>query len=191
MTLKAAMDEDGVAAETMADRLRAVQTESWRKMEWVHDEDEAAWEAYNECLLLKSQDALAGRDPDSKGKGLDTEEAGTADDSGAPDLVNKVPRLQTEWGEDELLRAVSGIKRHDKKPGEEAVERALGTSTATKSDPKGKGKVQETASVEPVTEARGRTGRPAASASVPKRGSRVRGLSRGGGSSAVNAMQID
>src|SRR6185436_13787358 len=54
MTIKSAMDDGGVATETMADRLRNVQTETWQRMEWVHDEAELAWEAYNECLLLRS-----------------------------------------------------------------------------------------------------------------------------------------
>ena len=59
MTLKAAMDDDGIATETITDRLRAVQTEPWVKMQYVHHEHEAAWEAYSESLLLPPVAAAA------------------------------------------------------------------------------------------------------------------------------------
>ncbi|EAQ87507.1 predicted protein [Chaetomium globosum CBS 148.51] len=95
----------------MADRLRNVQTEAWRRMEWVHDEAELAWEAYNECLLLRSGGAGGGGvkegvDEEGKGKGVAGVEAGggVVDESGAADLVEKVSWLKTDWGEQELLR---------------------------------------------------------------------------------------
>ncbi|KAK4248332.1 Sin-like protein conserved region-domain-containing protein [Corynascus novoguineensis] len=149
MTIKSAMDADGgVATETMADRLRNVQTEAWQRMEWVHDEAEMAWEAYNECLLLRPS-SLNGNDGDGntaettasatkeggagqeaiedKGKGKEIADAAEAaaggstkiDESGAPDLVDKVPRLKTDWGEQELLRA---SKETAVKVEEQAVE---------------------------------------------------------------------
>ncbi|KAK0636821.1 hypothetical protein B0T17DRAFT_473411, partial [Bombardia bombarda] len=125
MTLKAAMDEDGVSTETIADRLRAVQSESWQRMQWVQDESADAWGAYNECLFLRSAagaaTAATKHDGDDKGKELAAAAADGVednDDSGAPDLVDRVPRLKTSWGGDELLRAVSGIKKDDPKPGE-------------------------------------------------------------------------
>ncbi|KAK3901737.1 Sin-like protein conserved region-domain-containing protein [Staphylotrichum tortipilum] len=110
MTIKSAMDADGgVATETMADRLRNVQTESWQRMEWVHDEAEMAWEAYNECLLLRSGNAANTQTDQEgeeggaeKGKGKET---AAGDESGAADLVEKVSRLKTDWGEQELLQA--------------------------------------------------------------------------------------
>ncbi|SPQ25411.1 fa790018-7664-446f-bc79-6a8b9d6eb2c6 [Thermothielavioides terrestris] len=107
MTIKSAMDADGgVATETMADRLRNVQTESWRRMEWVHDEAELAWEAYNECLLLR-----AGRTGTAGGRGRRL----------------SLLLLRTDWGEQELLQATSGVQP------EEAADRA-------KADPEGKGR---------------------------------------------------
>jgi hypothetical protein len=115
-----------VATETMADRLRNVQTEPWRRMEWVHDEAELAWEAYNECLLLRSgtggataaaQEGDDGEAVDGKGKGKEVAAAaageaagGAVDESGAADLVEKVSWLKTDWGEQELLQAVSGME---------------------------------------------------------------------------------
>ncbi|KAL2177726.1 Sin-like protein conserved region-domain-containing protein [Thermothelomyces heterothallicus CBS 202.75] len=125
MTIKSAMDADGGAAtETMADRLRNVQTETWQRMEWVHDEAEMAWEAYNECLLLRPGNgggggaaaAAAGEAAEDKGKGKEVAGAAeaaaaaaatSADESGAADLVDKVPRLKTDWEEQELLRATA------------------------------------------------------------------------------------
>lgn len=194
MTLKAAMDEDGVTAETMADRLRSVQKESWKRMEYVHDESDAAWSAYNESLLLRS-DQLPGTE--GKGKELATEDDDdkNKDDSGSPDLVSKVSRLQTDWGEDELLRAVSGISRHDKKPGEEAIalsqsQAALAAKMAASNAIAAKSKGKAPAAVEPkkeppVSPAKRRAGRPAKSAAG------TRGNAAGAGNAAVNAMEID
>ena len=127
MTIKSAMDGDGgVATETIADRLRKVQMEPWRRMEWVHDEAELAWEAYNECLLLRPSaegaaggekeavgdeavDGTTGGEKDVKSKGKEVAGSGTVD-GGAADLVDRVPHLKTDWGEKELLQAMSGEK---------------------------------------------------------------------------------
>jgi len=188
MTLKAAMDDEGVATETMADRLRAVQTEPWRRVEWVPDDADASWEAYNESLLMRSGVAATNQEVDGKGKEPATDTP--ADDSGAPDLVERVTRLQTDWGEDELLRAVSGIKPGDPKPGEEAATQA-GPATA---DPKGKGKAKQVAfepKEEQTEEPKKRPGRPraaGAASAASKRGGRTRGAS---GSGLADAMQLD
>ncbi|KAK4100791.1 hypothetical protein N658DRAFT_472263 [Parathielavia hyrcaniae] len=125
MSIKSAMDADGgVETETMADRLRGVQTETWQRMDWVHDEAEMAWEAYNECLLLRagsgsnSNNASGEREEEGEGKGTgkgkgkaaEGSGAAAADDSGAADLVEKVAQLKTDWGEQELLRAINGVQ---------------------------------------------------------------------------------
>lgn len=207
MTIKSAMDADGgVATETMADRLRNVQTETWQRMEWVHDEAEMAWEAYNECLLLRSSATVnhqqegegeggEGEGPEGaegaekgKGKDLETEAAAAAgDESGAADLVEKVTRLKTDWGERELLQAVSG------------VEAAGSGAEAERGDAKGRGKVvmksEEQQQQQPAEGQKlpgGRAGRGAASAlpaaagsaAAPRRPTR-KGATRG------NAMEID
>jgi len=129
MMLKSATNGDGVATETMADRLRAVQVEPWRRMEWVPDNDLGAWAAYNESLFFRTTAARAkpavADEEDKKGKGPETEAsaADTAggDDAGSPDLVEKVDQLKTDWQEEELLRALAGMKHGDLKPGEEAL----------------------------------------------------------------------
>ncbi|KAL2131869.1 hypothetical protein VTI74DRAFT_4481 [Chaetomium olivicolor] len=179
MTIKSAMDSDGgVATETMADRLRNVQTESWQRMEWVHDEAEMAWEAYNECLLLRSggnghSEAADGGDGEGKGKEIATE---GVDDSGAADLVEKVSRLRTAWGEPELLSAVSRLQ----------VDRE-------KKQADGKGKDVPVKSEEQPAETQRQSARggrdagaatAATGAATTKRGARK-------GASRANAMEID
>ncbi|KAL0472536.1 Sin-like protein conserved region domain-containing protein [Neurospora intermedia] len=149
----------GAAAETMADRLRAVQTEPWHNLKWYHDEHGEAWDTYNECMLLRSSEAANAApvaedevDEEKKKKEMkeekDGEEAAAAeptDDSGAPDLVEKVNRLQSDWGEEQILRSINGLGPDDKKPGEEAVSvpSVFGTKKATTVkvvNSKGKGK---------------------------------------------------
>jgi hypothetical protein len=194
MTIKSAMDADGgVATETIADRLRSVQTETWQRMEWVHDEAEMAWEAYNECLLLRTGssgnnnradgggggvDAEGGTEGDgSKGKGKEVAaapEAGASsnDDSSAADLVDKVARLKTEWAEQELLQAMSGT--------------VLG-GEGQQADSAGTGNGNEVAlrAVEDL-EARqpGRAGRGSVAASASRRG-------KGRAANTAGAMEID
>ncbi|KAK4234455.1 Sin-like protein conserved region-domain-containing protein [Achaetomium macrosporum] len=185
MTIKSAMDaEGGVATETIADRLRNVQTETWQRMEWVHDEAEMAWEAYNECLLLRTGssnnnnktqgggeevDGQDGADGDgSKDKGKEPEAGPSNDDSSAAHLVDKVARLRTEWAEQELLQAMSGTEGH-------------------KADQKGTGNGKEAAEkTEEEMEARqpGRAGRSSAAASATRRG-------KGKAANTAGAMEID
>lgn len=192
MTLKAAMDDaGGVSAETITDRLKAVQRESWRKLEYVHDESDAAWATYNKCLLLKSGQPGGPQADDKKGKGkVPATGEDPNDDSGSPELVERVPHLRTNWDEDDLLRAMAGIGKHDKKPGEEAIaptqsQAALAAKMEAAS--KGKGKAPATTSSatavepkpEPVSPVAKKRGRPA------KRGG------RGSTAAAGDAMQID
>lgn len=142
--------------------MRAVQTEPWHNLKWYHDEHGEAWDTYNECMLLRSSEAanaapVAEEEVDEEKKKemkeeKDGEEAAAepTDDSGAPDLVEKVNRLQSDWGEEQILRSINGLGPDDKKPGEEAVSvpSVFGTKKATVTaaankvvDSKGKGKV--------------------------------------------------
>ncbi|KAK3378955.1 hypothetical protein B0T24DRAFT_716632 [Lasiosphaeria ovina] len=208
MTVKAAMDEDGASTETIADRLRAVQTEPWRRMEWVHDEDVSAWQAYNECLLLRTSGApgpapeasetddelddeksAAGARDKGKGKEVATgSSSGNADDSGVPNLASRVAHLETDWGEEELLRAVSGITATDKKPGEEALSQP-GPARPTVPKPKGKAKETTVKAEEKTEETRRRPGRPAAAVGA-SRGGRTRAARRGGAAGPSSAMEL-
>ncbi|KAK3307231.1 DNA-directed RNA polymerase-like protein [Chaetomium strumarium] len=193
MTIKSAMDADGgVATETIADRLRNVQTETWQRMEWVHDEAEMAWEAYNECLLLrtgssnnKADDGGGGDDVDAevgggdtgKGKGkevLAATEAGAPsnDDSSAADLVDKVARLKTEWAEQELLQAMSGTALGGE--GQQAGSRGTGN-----------GKEAAARAMEELEARRpGRAGRGSAASSATR-------IGKGRATNTAGAMEID
>lgn len=203
MTIKTAMDgTGGVAAETISDRLRAVQKEPWKRMQYFYDESEAAWGAYNECLLLRTsgEHVTATTKPDEKGKGKEVaggeKKVEDGDDSGSPELVDRVPHLKTEWVEDDLLRAMSGIGKDDKKPGEEAValsEWQAKFAAKLEAAKKDKGKAPATvpaaaagAQEAPTSPVR-RRGRPArGGAAASTRGGRT-----AAGGSAGNAMQID
>ncbi|KAK3319164.1 Sin-like protein conserved region-domain-containing protein [Apodospora peruviana] len=208
MTLKAAMDDDGVSTETMADRLRAVQAEPWRRMEWVNDDSHDAWALYDECLFLRpdpSRIADQSHQKESAGKGKGKENADTTDAEskedknaicGDPELVSMVPTLRADWSEDQLLRAFSGIGPDDKKPGEEAIaptqsQLALAAKMAAGKD-KGKSKAPAVAvkpepglsssTTGPSASPKRRPGRPAAAT----RSTRAKA---GGGPS--DAMKID
>lgn len=129
MTIKSSTGDD-VVTETMADRLRGVQLEPWKKMEYIEEYDLETWDMYKKSLLMYTEPDFA---PEDKGKGKEPA-ADEADEpltinvgnAGADDLNEQVFGLGMDWGEDELLRAVSGIKRDDKKPGEEAVTEPSG-----------------------------------------------------------------
>ena len=99
MTVKTTADGDSVTTETMADRLRLVQTEHWRKMRYTDENEEAAWEVYNESLFLQPQqeeeETRNGKEPEGEERPL--EEA--------------VPKFGVRWDETQLLEAVSGIKK--------------------------------------------------------------------------------
>lgn len=189
MTIKSTADGEEVVQETIADRLRAVQLESWKKMEYADEDTEDAWFTYQESLLLQTDDKPDDVVADPKGKqpAVD-EEAVVAGTAGASDLDERVPGLGTDWGEDELLRAVSGIKATDKKPGEEAV--------SERADPSGKTNGKAALKDEPVVKAEKvgepepakRAGRPRknpASAAAVRRG-RSMTTGRGEGSAAMD-----
>jgi DNA-directed RNA polymerase III subunit RPC5 len=176
MTLKAAMDDEGVSADTINDRVKAVQTEAWKRMEFVHPESEGAWKIYEDTLVLQPKAEGAG---DIKGKGK--ADAAAMDEDGevsAEQLLATVPRLEVEWQEEDLLRAVSGISASERKPGEE-----MGPVVKTEPDvieSKGKGK-EKTETAAPKKRAR----RPSKAAGAGLKGSRAKG-----GSSAAAPMEL-
>lgn len=107
MTIKNTADGDTITTETMADRLRAVQSETWRKMRYTDENDETAWEVYNQSLFLRDQDAPE-KPPLKEGE----EEKPEVHD----DLEEKMPHYSTKWGDKELLEAVSGIRKEEPQP---------------------------------------------------------------------------
>ena len=102
MTIKTTSDGDLVTTETIADRLRSVQAEPWRKLRYVDENDEAAWEVYNDSLFLKP--------------GADDSGATGGEGAEQSSLHSQVPDFGTRWGDKELLEAVSGIRKSEPEP---------------------------------------------------------------------------
>lgn len=54
MTVKA-VGEEGEARESMAERIRAAQEEKWRKMRYIDDNSDAAWETFEELFVRDTE----------------------------------------------------------------------------------------------------------------------------------------
>ncbi|KAF4126908.1 Sin-like protein conserved region [Geosmithia morbida] len=138
MTVKTTSDTDGVSTETMADRLRAAQSEHWRKLRYTDENDEAAWEVYNESLFLQPKEPIIpaatvsstekgkGKEKENgegKGGGGEEEEEDEVVNDEVPILEGHVPNLVSRWEDEQLLEAVSGIrKRKDDDEADVAAE---------------------------------------------------------------------
>lgn len=178
MTIKTTSDGDAVTTETMADRLRSVQSENWRRMQFTDENTESAWDVYNESLFLgppESAEQEGANGDAGKGKAKAQEEEKKVEEE-EEDLEAVVPRFKIRWGDKELLEAVSDIKKPEPKPVEDPKEAA--SKAGDKSKDKGKGKEPERPAVEeppkhkPATRTRGgstvgsrRGGRPRAPSS--------------------------
>ncbi|KAJ9138233.1 DNA-directed RNA polymerase III subunit rpc5 [Pleurostoma richardsiae] len=179
MTIKAAGDgSEAVVMETMADRLRAVQTEPWQRMAYVDDEKDDAWAVYHETLFLEPE--VGAGDAPAAGEGEDEAAPG-----GDPELADKVNQLEARWGEDDLLRAVSGVER------EEAPESAAAPAAAPvkveagapeKTAAKGKGK-EKAEPKKPV--------RTKASSAAPKKPTTRGKAAAAKAAASANVMEID
>lgn len=153
MTVKQNTDgSEEIVQETMADRLKKVQLEAWKKMRYVHEEASDSWAVAEEALYLHQPEggvAAAAAADQGGGKGKEAE-ADVLSQPGLPDLVDKVARLRTGWDEDSMLETTSGISRpkkvkieiSDDEPAESASKakgKARATSTTTvKATPRGK-----------------------------------------------------
>lgn len=169
MTIKTAADGETVTTETMADRLRSVQSEPWRRMQFTDEDAASAWDVYNESLFLQNNTDAAGKEDDKEGE----------DKAQEQDLEESVPRLQTRWGDKELLEAVSDIKKPE--PKEVVAKPAPGSDSKAK----GKGKQPEPPAQEPPKpRAPGRTRGGAAAGA--RRGGRPKAGASKAGSSTVN-----
>lgn len=156
MTVKQNTDgSEEIVQETMADRLKKVQLEAWKKMRYVHEEASDSWAVAEEALYLHQPEPAAaeqGAGGGAKGKAPEAE-ADPLSQPGLPDLVDKVAQLRTGWDEDSMLETTSGIARpqknvkieiSDDEPAAEPASRAKGkgkavaTTTTTKATPRGK-----------------------------------------------------
>lgn len=158
MTVKQNTDgSEEIVQETMADRLKKVQLEAWKKMRYVHEEASDSWAVAEEALYLHQpepapadQDANGSGGSNSKGKAPETE-ADPLSQPGLPDLVDKVAQLRTAWDEDSMLETTSGIPRpqnvkieiSDDEPAAPVPKakgkgKAVATTTTAKATPRGK-----------------------------------------------------
>ncbi|PFH61916.1 hypothetical protein XA68_15789 [Ophiocordyceps unilateralis] len=119
MTIKTASDGDAVTTETMADRLRFVQAEPWRTLRYVDENDEAAWDVYNESLFVKPPP----EDEDASDKPVSTESASSSEKANAKKpaiptapLDTLVPHFISRWDDMQMLEAVSGITKPEFEP---------------------------------------------------------------------------
>lgn len=58
MTVKPTVDGEEETTDTMAERIRAVQEEPWRKLEYVDEDSVDAWELYNDNLFVEAKETL-------------------------------------------------------------------------------------------------------------------------------------
>lgn len=123
MTIKTPTEGETVSTETIADRLRFVQSEPWRKMRYTDENEEAAWDVYNDSLFLRTEE----EDPEAQDK-----KAAVAKEQKT--LEQTVPEFNSKWSDDQLLEAVSGIKKPEPKAPTEPEPAAV----PVKSEPKGK-----------------------------------------------------
>ncbi|GAP87385.1 putative DNA-directed RNA polymerase iii complex subunit rpc37 protein [Rosellinia necatrix] len=108
MSIKSADSGGGeLTTETMADRLRTVQTEAWSRLQYEDDESAKSWNVFSNNLVYRNaKKAADNQDKDwGKGKGKETD-AIQIDSSGSSDSE----QLQTQWDADDFLKAISAMK---------------------------------------------------------------------------------
>src|SRR5690606_10011868 len=95
MTIKTANDSDTVVTETIADRLRAVQAEPWRRMRFVDENDGEAWETFmNTFVPMRGvKEPAEGEEGDVKRLNAD---------------LDTVPWLETKWSVNDIENRISG-----------------------------------------------------------------------------------
>lgn len=137
MTIKQSKDggDDELVQETMADRLKKVQTETWRKMRYVHDESADAWAVSEEVLYV--DDAAKGKDVETGGGG-----------HAVAALADKVAALRTGWREVSMLETTSGIQNPERgvkvEISDDETPAAGAGGAGAPGKGKGKGKAHET-----------------------------------------------
>ncbi|EGX95356.1 sulfite reductase beta subunit [Cordyceps militaris CM01] len=107
MSIKTTADGETVTTETIADRLRFVQGEAWRKLRYTDENEEAAWEVYNESLFLSASEARAPPPGSEKKKKTGSNE----EELPYRSLQGAVATFASKWESGQLLEAVSGMKK--------------------------------------------------------------------------------
>ncbi|KAI0466400.1 Sin-like protein conserved region-domain-containing protein [Xylaria cf. heliscus] len=154
MSIKSADSGGGeLTTETMADRLRTVQTEAWSRLQYEDDESAKSWNVFNNNLVYRSARkagaaANQGQDEDKgkgKGKAVDVIQIDSSSSSDSE-------QLHTQWEADDFLKAISAMKNgpegsQKQQPDAAEVKQeggvgntATGTSASRKSSTNSKGK---------------------------------------------------
>lgn len=168
MTIKQTKDGDEeIVQETMADRLKKVQMEGWRRHRYVHDESGDSWAVSEEALFLRPR--VGAGSGVAVGTQAEEEGAGTTNEHGVAELAEQVARLRTGWDEDGMLETTSGIQKDrtakvelsdDEPAGLAAPAKGKGkgkaADTATTSKPAGRGKTTASASSKAIATTRGK-----------------------------------
>lgn len=151
MTIKTTSDGDSVTAETIADRLRFVQGEPWRKLRYTDENEEAAWDVYNDSLFLtpEAPAAAAAAEDTSEGDKPDTKD--DTEEQQEKALEDSVPLFTATWDDDKLLEAVSGIKKPIPTP---IIVAAAPTATTTTKTDAGSATTKQDVKIEAADEAR-------------------------------------
>ncbi|ROT42914.1 hypothetical protein SODALDRAFT_327080 [Sodiomyces alkalinus F11] len=165
MTIKQGGDNEVSTTETMLDRLRAVQTEPWRQLRYTDENDEAAWDVYNESFILRHRDASKATTAEEDLPPEGTAATKEAVEEKTVHPADRAGRLYTTWGDEELLEAVSGIVKPrgptkaelQKKAEEEAAAAAQAAREKAEMDARRAG--QKTRGGAPMARGRGGRGR--------------------------------
>lgn len=99
MTIKNANDAEAAVTETMADRLRAVQAEPWRKMRYVDENDGEAWDVFTNTFVPMREVKEPAEGEEGDPKSLDAD-------------LDTVQWLETGWSVNDIEEKISG-KRDD------------------------------------------------------------------------------
>ncbi|KAH8167230.1 hypothetical protein CIB48_g993 [Xylaria polymorpha] len=106
MSIKSADSGSGeLTTETMADRLRKVQTEAWSHLQYEDDESAKSWDVFNNNLVYRNAKKPAAQDEDKgkgKGKAIDVIQIDSSSSSDSE-------QLQSPWDLDRFLRVISGM----------------------------------------------------------------------------------
>ncbi|KAI0817583.1 Sin-like protein conserved region-domain-containing protein [Xylaria sp. FL0064] len=167
MSIKSADTGGGeLTTETMADRLRTVQTEAWSRLQYEDDESAKSWNVFNNNLVYRNaKKAGADQDKDEnkiKGKGKENEvDVIQIDSSSSSDSE----QLQSQWNTDDYLKAISAMKE-----GPEGSTKAEDIDEMIKKE----GFVDKTAA---GTSAKGKGATTSTPASVPRKSTNTKGKS--------------
>lgn len=161
MIKKTSDGSEELVQETMADRLKKVQSEGWRKHRYVHDEAADSWAVSEEALFLHgagdgaaaaASAAAAAAAASNAASAADKAAAAAAlEDHGVAELAEQVAALKTRWDEDGLLEHISGIKKARPVKLEISDDEPSASAAAA---PRGKGKAKAPAARAKATTAK-------------------------------------